>query len=89
MLDGGYDPEEYLDCLDTMKTAMKEKEYFAKHPEEADEEEEQWLDACIEEWQEELEDMEEDWEPDEESKMEEEREQIQKWVKEKKEFLHE
>lgn len=49
----GYDPEDYLNTLDDIETAIKEKEYLAEHPEEADEEA-QYLDDDIESWQEEL-----------------------------------
>lgn len=82
----GYDPEEYLDCLDNIETAIKEKEYLAEHPEEADEDS-QWLDDDIKDWQDELKSMREDWKPDGEPNMEEELELIKKWVKERADLI--
>jgi hypothetical protein len=84
----GYDPEDYLDTLDNIETAMKEKEYLAEHPEEADEEA-QYLDDDIADWQEELKDMREDWKPEKDPNMEEELELIKKWVKEREDFINE
>lgn len=84
----GYDPEEYLDCLDNIETATKEKEYLAEHPEEADEEA-QYLDDDIEDWQEELRSMKKNWKPDGEPNMEEELELIKKWVKEREDLINE
>ncbi len=75
----GYDPEDYLDTLDKIETAIKEKEYLAEHPEEADEEA-QYLDDDIESWQEELKDMRADWKPEKEPNMDREIELIKKWV---------
>lgn len=79
----GYDPEDYLNTLDDIETAIKEKEYLAEHPEEADEES-QYIDDDIESWQEELKDMRADWKPEKEPNMDEEIEIIKKWVKERK-----
>lgn len=84
----GYDPEDYLDLLDNIETAQKDKEYLAEHPEEADEEEIQWLDDDIKDWQDELEGMREDWRPDGEPDMAEQLEIIKKWVKEKEDLLN-
>lgn len=86
LLDWGYDPEDYLDTLDNIETAIKEKEYLARHPEEADEEA-QYLDDDIESWQEELKDMRADWKPEKEPNMDEELEIIKKWVKERDDFI--
>ena len=84
----GYDPEDYLDTLDNIETAVKEKEYLAEHPEEADEEA-QYLDDDIESWQEELKDMRADWKPEKEPNMDEELELIKKWVKEREDLINE
>lgn len=86
LLSCGYDPEEYLDILENIETAVKEKEYLAQHPEEADEES-QYLDENIESWQEELKEMKEYWEPEQEPEMEQELELIKNWIKEKEELL--
>ena len=83
----GYDPEDYLDMLDNIETAIKEKEYLVEHPEEANEEA-QYLDDDIESWQEELKDMRAEWKPKKEPNMEEELELITKWVKERDEFIN-
>ena len=88
LLNWGYDPEDYLDTLDNIKTAIKEKEYLAEHPEEADEEA-QYLDDDIESWQEELKDMRADWKPEKEPNMDEELEIIKKWVKEREDLINE
>ena len=69
--------------MDDIETAIKEKEYLAEHPEEADEES-QYIDDDIESWQEELKDMRADWKPEKEPNMDEEIEIIKKWVKERK-----
>ena len=84
----GYDPEDYLNTLDDIETAIKEKEYLAEHPEEADEEA-QYLDDDIEIWQEELKDMRADWKPEKEPNMDEELEIIKKWVKEREDLINE
>lgn len=88
LLNWGYDPEDYLDTLDNIETAIKEKEYLAEHPEEADEEA-QYLDDDIESWQEELKDMRADWKPEKEPNMDEELEIIKKWVKEREDLINE
>lgn len=88
LLNWGYDPEDYLDTLDNIETAIKEKEYLAEHPEEADEEA-QYLDDDIENWQEELKDMRADWKPEKEPNMDEELEIIKKWVKEREDLINE
>lgn len=82
----GYDPGEYLDTLDNIENAVKEKEHLAEHPEEADEEA-QYLDDDIRMWQEELEDMRADWKPEKEPDMEKELAIIRKWVKEREDFI--
>lgn len=82
----GYDPECYLDALDNIETARKEKEYFVEHPEEADEEA-QYLDDDIKGWQEELKDMRAKWKPEKEPNMESEHEIIKKWIKERESLL--
>ena len=50
----GYDPEDYLNAMDNIKTAKEEKKYLEEHPEEADEEEASYLDDDIADWEEEL-----------------------------------
>lgn len=86
LLSLGYEPEEYLETLDNIETAIKEKEYLAEHPEEADEEA-QYLDDDIECWQEELKDMRDYWKPDGEPDMDKEIELIKKWVEEKQRMI--
>ena len=88
LLSWGYDPEEYLDLLDNIETAEKEKKYLEEHPEEADEEEVSFIDSDIEDWKNELKDMRADWKPTKEHpNMEEEIEIIKKWVGEKTNLL--
>lgn len=74
-----YDPEEYFNLLDNIETAIKEKEYLAQHPEEANEEA-QYLDDDIADWEEKVRSMIADWKPEEEPDMEKELELIKKWV---------
>lgn len=88
LLSLGYEPEEYLETLDNIETAIKEKEYLAEHPEEADEEA-QYLDDDIECWQEELKDMRDYWKPDGEPDMDKEIELLKKWVEEKQRMIEE
>lgn len=88
LLSLGYEPEEYLETLDNIETAIKEKEYVAEHPEEADEEA-QYLDDDIECWQEELKDMRDYWKPDGEPDMDKEIDLIKKWVEEKQRMIEE
>lgn len=76
----GYEPEDYLDILDNIETAQEEKKYLEEHPEEADEEA-QYLDDDIAEWEGKLRDIREDWKPEQEPDMDEEIELIRKWVK--------
>ena len=84
----GYEPEDYLDTLDNIETAIKEKEYLEEHPEEANEEA-QYIDDDIECWQEELKDMRADWKPEKEPNMDEEIKLIKKWVKDREDLLGE
>ncbi len=84
----GYNPEDYLDTLDNIETAIKEKEYLAEHPEEANEEA-QYLDDDIADWEEELKDMRADWKPEKEPNMDEELKLIKKWVKERENLIPE
>jgi hypothetical protein len=74
--------------MENIEAAIKDKEYFAEHPEEADEEEVQYIDEDIEYWQEELKAMREDWKPEKEPNMEEELKLIKKWVKEKDKLIY-
>ena len=76
----GYNPEDYLNTMDNIETAKKEKKYLEEHPEEADEEEASYLDDDITDWEEELKSMREDWKPEKEPNMGEEIELIKKWV---------
>lgn len=89
LLAWGYDPEEYLDILDDIETAKEEKEYLAEHPEEADEED-QYIDDYIADWEEKLRDMQKCsfWEPKKEPNMEEEIELIKKWVMERNSLIN-
>lgn len=87
----GYDPEDYLNTVDNIELAMKDKKYLEEHPEkvkEYDEEEVSFIDGDIECWEEELESMKEEWEPEKEPNMDEEIELIKKWVKEKENFIN-
>lgn len=86
LLGFGYEPEDYLDIMDNINTARKEKEYLADHPEEADEEEASYLDDDIECWEEKLKDMREFWEPGKEPNMDKEVDIIKKWVKDKEDL---
>ena len=83
----GYDPEDYLNAMDNIKTAKEEKKYLEEHPEEADEEEASYLDDDIADWEEELKSMREDWKPENEPNMDEEIERIKKWVTDRNLFL--
>lgn len=78
----GYEPEDYLDILDNIETAQEEKKYLEEHPEEADEEA-QYIDDDVADWEEKLKDMRADWKPEKEPNMDEEIELIKKWVKER------
>ena len=82
----GDDPENYLNILDNIDTATKEKEYLAEHAEEADEGA-QYLDDDIESWRQELKDMIADWKPDREPNMNQEIEIIKKWIKEREDLM--
>lgn len=86
LLDWGTDPEEYLELLDNIETAEKEKEYAKEHPEEIDEEEVSFLDDDLADWQEELKDMLSDWKPEKEPNIEEEIATIKKWLAERTEL---
>ena len=77
----GYEPEDYLDTLDNIETAQEEKKYLKEHPEEADEEA-QYIDDDIADWEEKLKDMRANWKPEKEPNMDEEIELIKKWVSE-------
>ena len=83
----GYNPEYYLDCMNYIEIAIEEKKYFAEHPEGVDEEA-QYLDDDIADWQEDLESMRADWKPKNEPDMEKELERIRKWVEERESFIN-
>ena len=83
LLCNGYDPDEYLNTMDNIQTAIADKKYLEEHPEEADKEELSYIDDDIEVWEEELNDMREDWKPEKEPNMDEEIELLKKWVKER------
>lgn len=82
LIDHTYEPEDYLDALDYIKTAQEEKKYLEEHPEEADEEA-QYIDDDIAEWEEKLRDMRKGWKQEEKPNMDAEIELIRKWVREK------
>ena len=84
----GYKPEDYLDILDNIETAQEEKKYLEEHPEEADEEA-QYIDDDIADWEEKLKDMSADWKPEKKPNMDEEIELIKKWVKEREGLINE
>lgn len=82
LIDRGYEPADYLDTLDNIETAQEEKKYLEEHPEEADEEA-QYIDDDIAEWEEKLRDMRKGWKQEEKPNMDAEIELIRKWVREK------
>ena len=88
LLKYGHEPEEYLELVDDIETALKEKEYLAEHPEEANEEA-QYIDSDIEDCEERLSLMREGWRTEKKTDMEKEIEIIKKWVKEKEHLLGE
>ena len=50
LLSNGYDPDEYLNTMDNIQTAIADKKYLEEHPEEADKEELSYIDDDIEVW---------------------------------------
>ena len=82
LIDRGYEPADYLDALDNIETAQEEKKYLGEHPEKADEEA-QYIDDDIAEWEEKLRDMRKGWKQEEKPNMDAEIELIRKWVREK------
>lgn len=83
----GFDPEEYLNLLDEIETAEKDKEYFKIHPEEAGEEA-QYIDSDIEECDENRRRMEVGWWSwKKEANREEETAALKEWVKKRKEII--
>ena len=82
-----YNPEDYLDIMDDIEMARKQKKYLEEHPEEADEEEASYIEDDIECWEERLKDMREFWEPEEEPDMDEEVEIIKKWITDRDNFI--
>lgn len=79
----GYNPEDYLDTIDNIETAIADKKYFDEHPEKADEEEASFIDDDIETLEEKLKSIRENWKPEKEPNMDEEIDRIKKWVAEK------
>ncbi len=88
LLEWGYDPEDYVECLENIEGAENDKRHYAEHPEEYDDEEMLWIDDDIEEWQDELNIMTEDWKPKKEPNMDKELENIKKWIAEKKSLVN-
>lgn len=76
----GYNPEDYLDALENIEIAKKDKEYFAEHPKEADKEEMEYIDSDIEQWEETIENMLECWQKPEKVDMEKELALLKRWV---------
>lgn len=83
----GYNPEDYLNALDILESAVEDKKKAAEHPEDYDEEEISYIDDDIETWEEKLKDMRADWKPEKEPNMDEELEIIKKWVKERRNLM--
>lgn len=86
LLDWGYEPEEYLNALDSLAYAELDKKNAEEHPEENDEWELSDLEDEIEELQEEIARYKEDWKPEKEPNMEEEIATIKKWLEEMEEL---
>ena len=82
LINRGYEPKDYLDMLDNIETAQEEKKYLEEHPEEANEEA-QYIDDDIAEWEEKLRDMRKGWKQEEKPNMDTEIELIRKWVRKK------
>lgn len=87
LLGWGYEPEEYIELLDNIETAKKDREYYKEHPEEFDEKEILHLDNYIRNWEDELNCMIEDWNPKKEPNISREIEIIRNWLKELDELL--
>lgn len=87
LLCNGYEPEDYLDMIDCIKSAEYDKERAKEVPEEYDEEEMSFIDGDIEAWEEKLHDMRADWKPEQKPNMDEEIEGIKKWLQDRDELL--
>ena len=100
LLNLGYEPEHYLDMLESVETIKSDIEITKQNIAEPSDE---WKDivyhkynddrtsyeADLEEALEELKDMRADWKPEKEPNMDEEIELIKKWVKEREDFINE
>lgn len=82
----GYDPEDYLNTLAALESYRKDKDYFEKYPEEADDQA-QFLDDEIADLEAELQDMRTNWKPGKEPDMKAEIERIDNWVLEREELF--
>lgn len=83
MLYWGYNPKNYLDTIENIQTAEEDKKYFLEHPDEADEEEVQYIDSDVEEWEKELRNIIRSWKKSEKVNkvnMEKELALIKRWV---------
>ncbi|MCI7130104.1 MAG: hypothetical protein MSA09_06050 [Lachnospiraceae bacterium] len=88
LLSWGHDPEDYLDAMDGLKEAEKEKEYAIVHPEEYDAGAIEFIDDSIADYRDSLENMRNGWEPHGEPDMEQEIATIREWVTEKEDFMN-
>lgn len=86
LLTSGYAPEEYLELIDNIDTAKKEKAYLQEHPDEANEEA-IYLDDDIDSWECELNDMCSGWKHPDDVHMEREYELIREWIDKKNKLL--
>ena len=86
LLSWGYEPEEYINALDSLVCAILDKKNAEEHPEEYDEWSLSDIEEEIEELQEEIEELQEEWEPENEPNMDEEIATIKKWLKEMEEL---
>ncbi len=83
----GVHPLDYLDILDDIETAQEDKKYIDEHPAEANDEV-QYIDDDIADWEKELKDMREDWKPDIDVDIDKEIEVMRKYVDEYRHFFN-
>lgn len=85
----GYEPNDYIDCLQNIALAEEDKEFAMNDPKNCDAEEISCIEDNIKIWKEELADMRAEWNPDQKPDMERELTILQSWLNERNRLLME
>ena len=86
LLNLGYDPEEYFELIAQLETAIKEKDYLNKHPDEQEPDDIVLLTRMISDCCKEINSMTDGWKPEGDPDLYEELRRVVSWIDEKNRF---